>query len=326
MATQVNDRRSGPPYFRSDDGRESVAILMCTYNGASFLKEQLDSFEAQGFSNWTLYVSDDGSSDTTKAILTEYADRWGPHKLIIFDGPKKGFAQNFLSLIRRPDLTADYFAFSDQDDIWFGDKLGRGMAALARVEVDIPSMYCTRTRLIDEEGQVIGHSPDFEKPPSFQNALVQSIAGANTMLINSAARQILARVPVDAYVVAHDWLAYLLISGCGGQIHYDALPTLDYRQHGNNLIGSNSKWGDKLKRLVDMFSGQRKAWTDANLHILESIDAPLTEENRTIIAHFKRGRALGLPARLWEIKKSGVYRQTRSGSVSLYVAACLGKV
>lgn len=299
---------------------------MCTFNGAHFLREQLDSFEAQIFSNWTLYVSDDGSTDLTKAILAEYKERWGAEKVVVFEGPQRGFAQNFLSLIRRPGLAADFFAFSDQDDIWFRDKLSRGIASLIGIDPDVPSMFCTRTRLVDENRKVIGYSPTFQKPPSFQNALVQSIAGANTMLINEAARQILAQVPIDAHIVAHDWLAYLLIGGCGGEMKYDPQPSLDYRQHGNNLIGSNSTWRDKFRRLADLFSGQRKAWTDANLQVLEGVDAPLTESTKAIITHFKRGRTLGLPARLWEIKKSGVYRQTRSGSVSLYIAAVLGKV
>ncbi|MCF7534705.1 glycosyltransferase family 2 protein [Pseudomonas sp. P2498] len=299
---------------------------MCTFNGARFLREQLDSFEAQSFTDWVLYISDDGSTDTTLQIIHEYQHRWGTRRLIRLDGPRTGFAQNFLSLIRRNEIDADYFAFSDQDDIWFSDKLGRALSVLRDMAPDTPNLYCSRTRLINDIGGVIGHSPLFDKPPSFRNALVQSLAGANTMLINDSARQLMAQVPPSTCVVAHDWLTYLVVSGCGGEVQYDAQPSLDYRQHGNNLIGSQSTWRERVRRLGGLWSGQRQAWTDANLYVLEIINAPLTLESRATLMHFERGRSLRLPTRLYEIRKSGVYRQTLAGSLSLYLAACMGKV
>lgn len=77
---------------------------MCTYNGEAYLKGQLDSFYDQTFSDWTLYVSDDSSTDETRNILLDYQYRWGSDRLIIFDGPCNGFAENFISLVRRPEL------------------------------------------------------------------------------------------------------------------------------------------------------------------------------------------------------------------------------
>jgi glycosyltransferase involved in cell wall biosynthesis len=324
---QIEDSGLGATaHHGGEKARPTVAILMCTFNGARFLREQLDSFQTQSLNDWILYVSDDGSTDATLQVINEYQDRWGAGRLICFDGPRSGFAQNFLSLIRRSEIDADYFAFSDQDDIWLDDKLSRALSALEAFNPELPNLYCSRTRLVNEAGGVIGHSPLFAKPPSFRNALVQSIAGANTMMINASARRILTQVSPSAEIIAHDWLTYLVVSGCGGQVSYDPRPSLDYRQHGNNLIGSQLTWRDRIRRLGSLWSGQRQAWTDANLRVLESIDAPLTAETRTTLEHFERARSLGLPARLCEISKSGVYRQTLAGSLSLYVAACLGKV
>ena len=79
-----------------------VAILLCTYNGSAYLREQLDSFCAQTESNWVLWVSDDGSLDGTMAILQEFADRTFPGRVNIVKGPQLGFAANFLSLIHNP--------------------------------------------------------------------------------------------------------------------------------------------------------------------------------------------------------------------------------
>ncbi|MFJ2322117.1 glycosyltransferase family 2 protein [Pseudomonas sp. NPDC087817] len=310
----------------ADEERADVAILMCTYNGSSFLREQLDSFGRQSYRDWTLYVSDDSSADSTRDILDEYQRRWGSGKLFVFDGPCQGFAKNFMSLLKRPEVQARYYAFSDQDDVWFDDKLERSVVRLASMPEQKPALYCSRTRLTDAEGSPIGFSPLFARPPSFQNALVQSLAGANTMLINQAAREFLLSVPEDSTVVAHDWLAYLLVTACGGCTFYDSGATLDYRQHGGNIIGANASYKDRLFRVRNMLSGRFVEWNDANLEILRAFYPLLTQEARATLEHFEAGRTLGFKGRLCEFYRAGIYRQTHAANISLIVAACLGKI
>lgn len=303
-----------------------VAILMCTYNGAAWLEEQLRSFEAQTFSRWTLYVSDDASTDATLDILENYRLRWGADRLVIFRGPCKGFAENFISLIQRPEVQGDYFSFSDQDDVWFFDKLERGIAGLEPIGAQVPALYCSRTRLVDADGHVIGESPLFPKATSFRNALVQSIAGANTMLINRAARDLLLQLPDQAPLVAHDWLTYLLVTGAGGQVIYDTQPSLDYRQHGGNLIGANATFRDRVARLRGMLSGRFVKWNDANTAILTDMERLLTPENRQVLRLFDQGRKQAFFQRVLALSRSGVYRQTPQGNLSLLLAACLGRI
>lgn len=309
-----------------DSRNPQVAILMCTYNGASFLRQQLDSIGEQTIKSWTIYVSDDGSTDATLELLAEYQGRWGNHRLVVFEGPGEGFARNFMSLIQRSEIEADYFAFSDQDDIWFCRKLERSLGHLTTQNFEIPALYCSRTQLVDARGGPMGFSPLYRKPPTFQNALVQSIAGANTMMINRAARALLARVPEGSKLVAHDWLTYLLITGCGGKAFYDPHPSLGYRQHGGNLIGANATFSDRLARLRQMASGRFVTWNDANAAILKRMCLLLTEENREVLAFFDVGRKSGFWRRLNSVYRSGVYRQTLGDNVSLFLAACLGKI
>lgn len=313
-------------FTQDSSSNVDVAILMCTFNGAAFLREQLESFSSQSLRSWTLFVSDDSSTDATRSILAEYQARWGEHRLVIFEGPCQGFGKNFLSLLKRPEVKGKYFAFSDQDDIWFSDKLERSVSRLAPLDRQTPTLYCSRTRLIDAVGKVTGASPLFAKPPSFQNALVQSIAGANTMLISPAARDVLLLLPEETTVIAHDWLAYLLVTACGGTAIYDAEPTLDYRQHDSNLIGANASFGDKVRRLHKLLSGRLVEWNDVNLKILESMNSMLTQQSRTTLMHFEKARRLGLTGRLFEIRKSGIYRQTLEGKISLFMAICLGRI
>ena len=303
-----------------------VGILMCTYNGATFLREQLDSFDSQSFTSWKLYVSDDNSTDSTRSILAEYQRRWGANRLTIFYGPCAGFAKNFISLIKRPEIDARYFAFSDQDDIWYSDKLQRSVDCLARLNENVPALVCTRTRLVNAERNVIGFSPLLHRPPSFRNALVQSIAGANTMLINRCARNIMAQLPDDATVIAHDWLAYLLVTASGGQAIYQSDASLDYRQHGGNLIGANASVRDRAVRLRKMLSGRLIKWNDANVEILKAMWPLLTAENQKIVDIFENARKQKLLGRLRAIRKSGIYRQNPLSNISLFLAVCVGRI
>lgn len=99
-----------------------VAILLATYQGQHYLAEQLDSFARQTHQNWEVWASDDGSSDDTHAILKHYEKHWPFGRLSIHNGPEEGFVANFLSLTCKASISADYYAYADQDDIWKADK------------------------------------------------------------------------------------------------------------------------------------------------------------------------------------------------------------
>jgi hypothetical protein len=103
----------------------------------------------------------------------------------------------------------------------------------------MPAVYGSRTSLIDSEGQTIGVSPLFRKPPAFANALVQNIAGGNTMVFNEPARQLLIKAGGAVDVPSHDWWLYLLATAGGGTVHYDTWCSVRYRRHERNLVGLN---------------------------------------------------------------------------------------
>ena len=145
-----------------------------------------------------------------------------------------GFWQNFVSLVRSDDVDGDLFAYSDQDDVWFPEKLAKAVSWFEARPTDQPALYFTRTELIEEGGAPIGFSPLFVRAPTFQNALVQNIGGGNTMVFNRAARLALRATPADVALVAHDWWTYQVVTGIGGLAHYDPWPSLKYRQHGRN--------------------------------------------------------------------------------------------
>jgi len=302
-----------------------IAILLCTYNGSKYLREQLDSFIGQTHKNWVLYASDDGSTDGTRDILLEYQRDLG-NQIVMLEGPRQGFARNFISLIQNPVVDGDYFAFSDQDDIWLEDKLARSLSTLQQNNKDVAALYCSRTQLVDASGKKLGYSPLFTKRPSFRNALVQSLAGANTMLVNRRTRELLAATDPNARIVAHDWLTYLIVSGYQGVIVYDPVPTLLYRQHGGNLIGSNTGARRRLIRLICTLRGRFSEWNELNLYILSKHKPSLALENQKTLEQFETARRSPLIKRLRLLAKTGVYRQTLAGNLSLLAAAFLNKL
>lgn len=203
-----------------------VAVLLCTMQGQHFLAEQLNSIATQSHPSWAIWASDDGSDDHTHAILEYYQSHWGEDRISIHAGPAIGSTANFLSLSCRVDIDADYFAYADQDDVWESDKLERAVEWLQSVPPEVPALYGSRTLLVDARNQHIGYSPLFERAPDFRNALVQSIAGGNTMVFNKAARDLLRQAGDNVQAVTHDWWAYMLVTGCGGVVHYDPYPTV----------------------------------------------------------------------------------------------------
>ncbi|WP_207865507.1 glycosyltransferase family 2 protein [Pseudomonas sp. 58(2021)] len=298
---------------------ESVAILMCSYNGDRFLAEQLASIEHQDHTRWHLFVSDDGSTDSTLDVLKAFQARHGTEKVSLLSGPQTGFADNFMSVTCMETVSADFYAWSDQDDIWSRDKLSSALAWLRQVPVEVPALYASRTTVVNESGADVGSTPAFSRAFGFPNALVQNVAAGNTMVFNRAAHELLKAGPSQG-IVAHDWWAYLLVTGAGGRFYFDQVPRLFYRQHQSNSIGANAGFMAALMRIHKLFQGRLRGWIDQNICALDAVEFLLTEKNREVLRRFKAARSQSMPCRLIKMWRSGVYRQTLLGNLGLIVA------
>lgn len=303
-----------------------VAILLCTYNGARFLAEQLDSLEAQTHQNWVIVASDDGSTDQTREILQQYQAKWPPGKLMIRSGPQKGFCQNFLSLACDPEIKSDYYAFCDQDDVWLPAKLEVALTnIITNQSPNVPYLYCGRTKYVNENLKPCGMSPLFVFPPSFRNALVQSIAGGNTMVFNLAAKLLIEKVGV-VNVPSHDWWLYQLISGVEGEVFYDREPQLLYRQHEFALVGGNNSFPAKMERVWMLLQGRFQKWNTQNIKTLKQVDYLLVKNHQEILKMFESLRGAGVKDRFRLMEVCGLYRQTRRGTFSLFLATLINKI
>lgn len=302
-----------------------IAILLGTRNGERYLESQILSIARQRKVRCRLHVSDDGSTDGTLAVLAAAVNRLSLECAPPRQGPCRGPAANFLSLVTDTTIQAAFYAYCDQDDLWDDDKLARALAALSSLDAASPALYCARTRTVTAAGRVTGCSPLFRRPPGFANALLHNIGGGNTMVFNDAARRLLCRAGV-VDVPSHDWWTYQLVSGAGGTVIYDPEPSLSYRQHDENVVGANTGGRRRVRRYRAFLRGRNRGWNARNLAALQQQEALLTEPNRRVLQQFARMRTANLFGRLGALRRSGVYAQTLSGNVGLFFATLFKKI
>ena len=304
-----------------------VSIFLAVFNGEQFLRKQLDSIAGQIGGQIDVWASDDGSSDSSKQILDDQASSWTRGRFHVVDGPRSGHAENFRSMLKRTEIHSDYFAFSDQDDYWHADKLEVAIRTLAPFRGVKPALYCGRTCLVDAEGKEIGCSPLFSREPSFKNAIVQSIAGGNTMVFNREAWNLVSESARRTGFVGHDWWTYLIVSGAGGEVIYDPTPHIEYRQHDGNLIGDNARWRSRINRIKRLFEGQFSKWNDRNIEGLNLCLDMLSEDSRRVLLDFQSLRAERSAFRsLSRLQRSGLYRQSFYGNLGLKAGVFFNKI
>ncbi len=223
-----------------------IHILLSTYNGERYLSEQLDSILSQTYTDWRLYARDDGSTDQTKAILGRYAEAH-PERIIIDDSEPNGLgAMRSFEYLLAHHGEADYFAFSDQDDVWLPDKLEISMATIRQVEQvhpNQPVVVHTDLRVVDEHLNEVSPSfwayggihPEILDHNIHYLAICNSVTGC-AMLMNRSARA--AVLPFPTHVFMHDaWIGIRVLS-VGGKVIPIPQRTILYRQHGDNVCGA----------------------------------------------------------------------------------------
>jgi glycosyltransferase involved in cell wall biosynthesis len=304
----------------------TVHILLASYQGELYLKEQLASLSFQTYSHWQLHVSDDGSTDSTLDVVTEFAST-SPQAVHICSGPGKGATHNFFNLINTVAAThpGDVYAFCDQDDVWLPDKLAKAVAHFEAQTLapSQPYLYCSRTFVVDHLLKQRGLTPLPRKPLGFGNALLQNVASGNTMVFNLALLKIM-RLISPQHSVLHDWTAYQAVTGCGGMVYFSEQPSLLYRQHGANVVGSNIGFASRVRRLQFMFSGGYKTWSLQTIRAMQQIAALLTEQSQAEVYVFQAMHSSSNPYnRLRLALNKTLWRQSRLGQASLAVALLL---
>ena len=304
-----------------------VAIILAYYDGHLFIKDQLHSIFDQSHKALNVFLYDD-QSNTPFSLDNLQLDSKQLSKLsLVTRSQNIGLTKNFLNPLANINEKFDYFAFSDQDDIWHKDKLEKAIAKISKVQSDIPALYCARTEIVDATAEnTLSNSPLFSRPPSFANALVQSIGGGNTMVFNRAAKNLIIKASLNFDVIYHDWWCYQIIAGVGGYIFCDPEPCLKYRQHDSNLVGSNNGWRARLIRIRKLFQGHLRESNDINIKSLSENKHLLTKSNQKVLDDFIKARQSTFFKRLYFFKRSGIYRQTLFDNFGLFLGIMLNKL
>jgi glycosyltransferase involved in cell wall biosynthesis len=242
-----------------------VEVLLATYNGERFLREQIDSILSQDYRNLRVLARDDGSNDGTTAILKEYEQRFPDRFRTMPPGAPTGSAKdNFLLLMKAS--ASDYVCFSDQDDLWLPGKVSKTMQAMSALEsrhgTDTPLLVFTDLQVVDDALKPL-HESFWRQAgivPEHINrlaaVLVHNPVTGCTMLINRPLLDMSVEMPGEA--VMHDsWIA--LLASAFGASKAVAAKTVLYRQHDRNVIGVDAhrrSWREQVERF---FEGEGRA-------------------------------------------------------------------
>lgn len=296
---------------------------MATYNGAMYVREQLDSILKQTIPV-DIFIRDDNSKDTTLEILDEYEKKY--ENVQIIRGVEGGGSskKNFGILLNLEAVLAyDYIMCVDQDDIWFPKKVAETLEMLQSLEnqygKETPILVHTDVELIDEEGTKFassfwrynGFNPQYN---SLARLLVDNTVTGTTMMVNSSLLQ-MAR-PIPGIASMHDaWLA--LTASAFGKIGIVHTPTMQYRQHSTNVIGAQGKENfftkAKIAIQLTLFSEKR----DVNIShrileaqiFLERFADTLTPTQKEIVSTFAHIYSFSRIQRWIFLFRYGFYKQ-----------------
>lgn len=253
---------------------DKVIVLLSTYNGERYLVEQLESLIAQKGVDIELLVRDDGSKDSTTRILDEWQEKG---RLSWYNSVNLGPGKSFVDLLQNA-TPSNYYAFCDQDDVWMPEKLRLTMDKMKCVELANPGkpvIIHTDMYVVDENLKIIhdsfwrssGLRPDVLR--TFPYLCTCNSVNGCTIVMNSAARELILEKYVEHDVIIHDVISALTVSYYGGIIDYVDAPTVLYRQHSSNVVGAMaySKVGaikNRLKNIKKVVNENVRLFKDVN--------------------------------------------------------------
>lgn len=217
---------------------KEVTVLLSTYNGEKYLVEQLNSILHQENVEINIFARDDSSTDLTINILNKYNIRY-------YRGNNIGAKNSFFDLIKKVPLNTEYYAFSDQDDIWLKDKLFIAIQKLEKT-INVPSVYfCERKLLIGDAEKNVTCCNESIK---FPNVFFKSVAAGCTIVLNKK-MMLLLKQYTPLYAAMHDsWI--IILASLFGNVIYDKRPHILYRIHDNNVVGLSKSTGDRIKEFI----------------------------------------------------------------------------
>ena len=230
-----------------------VSVALCTYNGEKFLKKQLDSILTQTFSPFEVIIVDDNSTDGTKEILNSYQERY-PNIKVYFNEENLGYNQNFEKAISL--TTGDYICISDQDDIWYPEKI-----KLLREHIGENWLIFSNSEMITENDRPTGEKllRYFYFSDDYKSILFENFVAGHTCLLCKDLKKYIFPIPRKGF---YDWWIGFVALHHHKLIYLDEILT-KHRLHEHSVIqkaslsNSNEVAKNNLSTQLGLFSGYK---------------------------------------------------------------------
>ncbi|MCF0128675.1 MAG: glycosyltransferase family 2 protein [Pseudobutyrivibrio sp.] len=312
-----------------------IHIILCTFNGQEFIKQQMDSILMQSNQDWTLHVFDDGSTDDTLEIIKGYSSKLSA-RLKIHKGQQAGSAKtNFMGgilSVKRYMIEGDYVMLCDQDDVWLPRKIETTLNRMKKLEwetetdcLDVtktPLLVFTDSTLVDEKNDAIHPSfmgsMGFDMSQlSFANFLMENKVQGSTTMFNKALADLVTFIP--EHMDMHDWWL-ALIASARGRISFVSESTMYYRQHSKAVTSEKMSFWRDIKWKFMNLSKQRNIVFDKIPQALELMDSiELGEEKMRVARAFVSLPDVGFFERRRLIKEHGLWKSGKLKNLGLMI-------
>lgn len=262
--------------------KPTVFIMMSAYNGEKYIISQLDSIFAQKNVDITLAVRDDGSSDNTLSILREYEKEHG--NMTVCAGENLGYAGSFWTLLSEASDTYDYYAFSDQDDVWDEYKLSAAIHALKQSENPL-QLYASALNVADENMN-FQYVNEFKRlRPRLGSALTRPRLSGCTMVFNSALLALCQKMDIrqaEGSCLSHDGAVYLSFLACGGKITFSRKSYISLRRHPETVTGHGKGLLKRIASVLNIFTTRKNEAISQTKFLYQHLRESMTEESRQL--------------------------------------------
>lgn len=304
--------------------KKEIVILLSTYNGESFLEQQLDSLLNQTYKEWLCLIRDDGSSDSTMDILNEYTNKY-PEKFVIIDNMNQNLrpCQSFMRLLDGAPSAA-YFMFCDQDDVWEQRKIELTIKEMKKAENRygdrVPILVHSDLEVVNENLETLAKSMKSLRKSNcnfntINNLILQNNITGCTVMINGKLKEKVSHLPENA--VMHDWWLGLIASGFG-KIIYIEETLIKYRQHSKNSVGAKGFGpvkvlekilGLKSKSVMNKYIVYMNSIIGQSNEFLDVYKEQLKPEDREVLVAIKRLRGESYSQRIRTLSKLNINAQ-----------------
>jgi glycosyltransferase involved in cell wall biosynthesis len=228
---------------------------MATYNGEKFLNQQIDSICNQTNKDWTLYIRDDGSVDSSLSIIKTYQNKYTNIFLLEDNQLHRGAKDSFIWLLE--NVESEYYMFCDQDDVWLNFKIDVSFLELVLLEDKnryIPSLVFTDLFVVDSSLNIISNSmweyTQLDKITNFMYLLVTPLVTGCTTIFNNSAK--LSALKFKSNAIMHDSMLALSVYANGGKLKAIFNSSILYRQHDKNTLGISKYNKSLIARLYNL--------------------------------------------------------------------------